>query len=164
MHDRSVMTILRTSSMLWLATLGLLIACDRDDVSGSHRSGHALGVANTQPVSTIPQTSQSADQPAGGVTTSVEGQTVDRLTSVRCALESSCDRVGSGKTFVSRDQCLKQIRASVTGDLDSFQCDKGFDTNAVETCATAIEHFDCGLAFATIDTVPACRSADLCGN
>jgi hypothetical protein len=158
------MKILRTSSMLTLATLGLLCACDRNDTTSStynHQS--PPGVANTQPTSTIPPGVQSADEPAGGMATSVEGQTVDRLASVRCTLESSCGRVGAGKTFAARDQCETQMRAGLRIDLDTYHCDKGFDTNAVETCATAIQRFDCGRSFATLQTVPACGSTELCG-
>jgi hypothetical protein len=168
MQGARAMNILRRTGALSLAMMGLLFACDRaNNDNSTNGPPDKPGVANTQPTTPMPPAAtptQAADQPvtAGAAGPNVDATTVDQLAAQRCALETTCQRVGLGQTYSTRDECLTQMHASIRSDLASYDCASGFDRSQVQQCMAAIQRFDCGHAFATIQTVAACRANVLC--
>ena len=99
---------------------------------------------------------------AGAPGPSVDATTVDQLAEERCALETTCQRVGLGKPYSTRDECLTQMHANIGSDLTAYDCASGFDRSQVQQCMAAIQRFDCGHVFTTIETLAACRANVLC--
>jgi hypothetical protein len=88
---------------------------------------------------------------------------VDRLSSARCDRETACDNVGDGKKYASRQVCLDKMHGDIANDINSYQCPRGIDANAVSQCLTAVGNEECGAhPIEAITRMDKCRSGAMC--
>jgi len=87
---------------------------------------------------------------------------IDRLTNARCDHAQSCDEVGEGKKYASRDLCVEGNRASTANDLNAVECPRGIEQGAVDRCIDAMKKQPCGVSLANISAVYECRTQALC--
>jgi hypothetical protein len=88
---------------------------------------------------------------------------VDRLSSSRCDREATCDNVGDGKKYASRQVCIDKMRGGIANDINSYQCPRGIDATAVSQCLTAIGNEECGAhPIEAITRMDKCRSGAMC--
>jgi Family of unknown function (DUF6184) len=92
----------------------------------------------------------------------VDTATVGALATARCNRELSCNNVGSGLKYASRDVCLDDLRGAIANDLNSYTCPGGFDRTGVEHCIAAIENEACDHPLDTIQRIEKCRTDALC--
>ena len=95
--------------------------------------------------------------------------TVYDLATARCDRELSCNAVGSGLEYGSRDECIDEMRGTIASGLQVDQwptgarlCPGGFDRAQVERCRTAIEDEDCHDLLEPIQRLHDCRTVALC--
>src|SRR5262245_29202295 len=56
----------------------------------------------------------------------------------RCDREATCDNVGSGKTFASRNACVDELRDKTRDELKASECPGGIDDVQLEKCLAEI--------------------------
>jgi hypothetical protein len=144
----AMMNKIRTMGALSIATMGLLLACEHaEDTSAAApgtNTGHwEVGATNTQ--------ANRAD-----------AAIVEKLSTTRCDREQTCNNVGGGQKYVSRDVCMQQMRGSIANDLNTYDCPRGIDGNEVEHCVMAIKNEECSNPLDTITRMQKCRSGALC--
>jgi hypothetical protein len=130
------------------ATLGLVLAC---------------GGANEGTITGPPSPPATPVQP--GVTNAqnaADSSTVTRLASARCDREQSCNNIGAGQKYVSREACVDDIRASSAADLNATSCPRGLDQDMVDRCLSAIKSEKCDHPLDTITRIGDCQSYHLC--
>jgi hypothetical protein len=133
------MNIRRISSASFVTFV--LIAC------GGARGGAVPG----SPANETTVTSQRADKAV-----------VDRLAAARCDQEEGCRNVGPGGKFASREVCLDQLRGKIGNDLNTYDCPRGLDSDAVERCLAAIHAEECSHPFDTLARYDKCRTRAIC--
>jgi Family of unknown function (DUF6184) len=131
---------LRTMCGISLVTMGLLAAC-----GGSNREP---AVPGTSPGVTNAQMADSA--------------VVGRLATARCDREQTCNNVGAGQKYVSRENCMDQMRGSLANDLNAYECPRGIDEERLDRCMAAIRNEECGHPLDTIGRMDKCRTGSLC--
>ncbi|MGA3122965.1 MAG: DUF6184 family natural product biosynthesis lipoprotein [Polyangiaceae bacterium] len=105
----------------------------------------------------------SAPQPTTAQARSVDGATVDRLSSARCDREQDCNNIGDGKKYASRQVCTDQFHGSIANDLNSYKCPGGLDPAAVQRCLAAIGNEECGVhPLESLTRIDDCRSGAMC--
>jgi hypothetical protein len=88
---------------------------------------------------------------------------VDRLSNARCDREAACNNVGDGKKYASGQVCLDKMHGSIANDINTYQCPRGIDGNAVQECLTAIGNEECGAhPIEAITRMDKCRSSAMC--
>jgi hypothetical protein len=87
---------------------------------------------------------------------------VDKLASARCDREQSCNNVGGGQKYASRDVCMDQMRGSLANELNAYDCPRGIDEAQLGECMTAIRNEECGHPIDTISRMAKCRTSALC--
>jgi hypothetical protein len=87
---------------------------------------------------------------------------VQKLSAARCDQEQQCKNVGPGAKFASRTVCLDQLRGGMANDLNAYDCPRGLDRDAVDSCMAAIKTEDCGHPFDTLKRYDKCRTGALC--
>jgi len=85
---------------------------------------------------------------------------VDSLVAARCDQEQSCNNIGAGAKFASRQVCSHQFRGNIGSDLSGFTCERGLDSDAVDRCMTAIKSEAC----TELTRFDKCRTASICVN
>jgi hypothetical protein len=130
-----------------ISLLALLIACDR---GGGENSGNGpSGAATGQSGVTNPQAA-------------VDTTTVGQLASARCDREVSCNNVGGGQKYASRQVCMDKLRGQIANDLNSYTCPGGFDSAGLSQCMAAIKNDECSHPFDTLKRIDKCRTDALC--
>jgi hypothetical protein len=132
-------TIIRAACGLSLVAGGFLVACggsNREPVAAS-----GTGVTNAQ---------------------NADSAIVGKLAAARCDREQSCNNVGAGAKFVSRDVCMDDMRGSLANDLNTYNCPRGIDEGQLDRCMTAIRNEECGHPLDTITRMDKCRTGTLC--
>jgi len=89
---------------------------------------------------------------------------VDRLVTARCDQEQSCNNIGAGAKFASREVCSDKLRGNIGNDLNGFNCQRGLDSQAVDRCMMAIKSEECSHPFDTLTRFDKCRTASICMN
>jgi Family of unknown function (DUF6184) len=89
---------------------------------------------------------------------------VDKLSEARCAREETCHNVGNGLEYASRDTCSQAMRGSLGNDLNSYNCPRGINNAALDSCEAAIRDESCGHPLDTIQRLEKCRTGNLCMN
>jgi hypothetical protein len=92
----------------------------------------------------------------------VDAHIVDRLSSARCDRETTCNNIGAGHKYASREVCMDQIRGDLGNDLNTYNCPRGIDEGAVDQCMGAIRAEDCGHPLDTLSRVEKCRTGAMC--
>ena len=83
----------------------------------------------------------------------------DRLTSATCDRELSCNRIGTGRTYTSKDSCSRHVEAASKQQLT---CPNGVQQAALASCLKAVRLAPCGGGSAAVAALPACRASVLC--
>jgi hypothetical protein len=87
---------------------------------------------------------------------------VEQLAAARCYREDSCDNVGGGRRYASRDVCMEQMRGSIGNDLNTYNCPLGIDREKLERCRLKIHEEKCGDPIASFNRASACQEGALC--
>ncbi len=131
----------------WIGSLGLLALAAACNSPGQ---GNAMpGTPEMQ--ATVTPTSSTADKAV-----------VERLASARCDQEEGCKNVGPGAKFASRNVCMDQLRGTIGNSLNTYNCPKGLDIDAVDRCMAAIGGEQCSHPFDTLSRFEKCRTDLVC--
>jgi hypothetical protein len=130
--------LIRAMCVSSFVSTGLLIAC-----GGSNQAPAVSGTGVTS--------AQTADSAI-----------VSKLAAARCDREQTCDDVGAGKKYVSRDVCMDQMRGSLANDLNAYDCPRGIDESQLDRCMTAIRSEECSHPLDTLSRMEKCRTGALC--
>jgi hypothetical protein len=85
-----------------------------------------------------------------------------QLAGARCDHEQSCNNVGPGKKYASRQSCMDQLTASTFDDLNAYNCPKGIDRASLSHCMQSIQSRDCGFSLSALTGSDQCGSGSLC--
>lgn len=142
MHGDSAMNnLIRATFGFWVGTTGLLVAC-----GGANQEPPVAGTGVTSA-----QSAQKADSAIVG-----------KLSAARCDREQTCNNVGTGQKYVSRDVCMDQMRGSLANDLNSYECPRGIDETQLDKCMNSIRSEECSHPLDTISRMEKCRTGALC--
>ena len=144
-------------------------ACEHSDPNTASAPVHSpdqenhlgSGAASLNP----PGQGPSLDNRMGSASTqapNLDGAVVNELATARCDREQSCNNVGHGQKYASRDVCMDQMRGSLANDLNAANCPSGIDQPAVDKCMAAIRAEDCGHPLDTLARLEKCRTSALC--
>lgn len=89
-------------------------------------------------------------------------EVVPRIAEAQCDRESSCDHIGIGGRWESRDACLAQQRGAARNHFENALCNGGVDTTVLASCLAALRAGGCGDLTSNIETTAACRTTALC--
>ena len=130
-----------------LATAGYLFGCEHNEGS------NAAAVPDTR-AGQYGATSAQAE--------AADTAIVDRLSTVRCERELSCNNIGQGRKYASLQVCTDQMRGAMANDLNSYKCPQGINRDQVEHCMAAIRNEQCDHPLDTITRMDKCRANQLC--
>ncbi|AKV02819.1 hypothetical protein AKJ09_09482 [Labilithrix luteola] len=85
-----------------------------------------------------------------------------RIAEAQCDREATCDHIGSGGRWESRDACLAQQRGIARDHFENAACNAGVNTTVLASCLAALRAGGCGDVTSNIDATPACRTTALC--
>jgi hypothetical protein len=145
------MNTTQTIRALSLLTTGLLFACEHTD------RGEANTAAPGTNVTAGPQVGATSAQAANA-----DAAIVQQLSAARCDREQTCNNVGGGQKYASRNVCMEQMRGSIANDLNTYECPRGIDRNEVEHCVVAIKNEECSHPLDTITRMEKCRTGLMC--
>ncbi|HEX5100165.1 MAG TPA: DUF6184 family natural product biosynthesis lipoprotein [Polyangiaceae bacterium] len=94
--------------------------------------------------------------------TAQNASAVSSITQARCEREARCNNIGNGKKFESRDECVTKTRADWRDDLNARECPNGVVSSQLASCVSQIKDENCSNVVEKLETVLACRTADLC--
>ncbi len=137
----SSMKLLRTMPVL--AIVAWLSAC------GTIHGPAVTGTPEGQTGVTRPQ--ESADT-----------EVVDKLAAARCDFEQACKNIGPGAKYASPSACMEDVRGHIASKLNTQDCPRGLDSNAVDRCMAAIRSDECSHPFDTLTRFDTCRATALC--
>jgi hypothetical protein len=86
----------------------------------------------------------------------------DRRATARGNRAETCDEIGPGKKFISRDVCLQDARGKMRQELNSYDCPRGVAESAIDTCMTSMEQKGCGFSFNNLFSENKCDRRSLC--
>jgi hypothetical protein len=98
--------------------------------------------------------------PTTGATIRPNEPAPSALSRQRCAHEVMCGRVGPGKTFASRAECVRAAERDERAWIGS--CPDGVDEEQMQRCADTITATHCADAIDVLDDVADCRRFELC--
>ncbi len=108
---------------------------------------------------------KSSDRGATTTTTttaaSMNADAVQQIAAARCDRELSCNNVGTGRKYVTRDSCIDELHGSVQSDLRGDQCGR-VDRAQLDKCLADIRGERCDHPLDTIARLSACRTGTLC--
>jgi len=97
---------------------------------------------------------QAREQAVAGV--------LDRITKATCDREQSCNTIGPGATFGSRQECQDTVRAKYARDLSVASCPGGMDKNALDDCLTSLDAGQCSGPGDSITRDASCSTKSIC--
>jgi hypothetical protein len=91
-----------------------------------------------------------------------QSQARDRATAETCNRYASCEQIGAGKAYATRESCEVDWRAKWESGWPPAECDGKIDQAQLEICLTAIHATDCN-AFDVLYTIGTkCPKARIC--
>jgi len=105
------------------------------------------------------------NEPARPGTTAATAQNssaVASITQARCDREARCNNIGNGKKYESRDECVMKTRTDWRDDLNARECPNGVVSSQLASCVSQIKDENCTNVVEKLETMMACRTADLC--
>jgi hypothetical protein len=130
--------IVRLSSFASVIAAGLLCAC---------------GASNQE--SAVPETGVTNAQRS-------DSAVVGKVSRARCDREETCNNIGAGQRYASREVCMDQLRGGLANDLNADQCPRGIDEAQLDQCLSAIRGEACNHPLDTLSRIEKCRSSALC--
>jgi hypothetical protein len=112
---------------------------------------------------------QTAVQPVAGTAPSMgvtnrqneaAARVVERLTYARCEHEQTCNNIGNGRRFATREVCIDSMRGTSANALNAYRCPHGIDEGALDVCLASLRSGQCGGGF--LEKGPGCNDSDLC--
>ena len=100
--------------------------------------------------------------PASGATTQGGQATASKITTARCEREVTCNNVGEGKSYATKDACMNELGHNAKVDFREEECPKGVNSARVDTCLTDIRNERCGNPIDSLERVESCRRGKLC--
>jgi hypothetical protein len=92
----------------------------------------------------------------------VDSHFSDDVARARCDREQTCNNVGVGKTYATRDVCVEKFRADTSNDFTKSSCPNGLSRPALEKCMADIRGERCDNPLDTISRLSACSKSSLC--
>jgi hypothetical protein len=138
------MKTIQTKCAVLASIAGLVLACGGVNGPAATGTPQSPGVANAQ----------------GGA--QGDAAIVERLAEARCDREQACNHIGPGAVYASRGVCKEQVHGSIANDLNTYNCPRGLDGEAIDRCMAAIKGEECGHPFDTLVRYEKCRNAALC--
>jgi len=123
------MNTVNTASGLALVAMGILVVC----------CASPQRMASPQPVApgTEPRPGAISEQAVA------DGAVVERISAARCDRNQSCDRIGPGANYRDRNDCMSQMRALVSRDLNASRCPGGMGEVGVSRCIRSLHDAEC---------------------
>ena len=87
---------------------------------------------------------------------------IQRITAARCDREVSCNNIGSGKAYNTREACANELGHDKRADLRAEECPRGISEPDLNDCLTDIKSEKCGNPLDSISRLAACRKGKLC--
>lgn len=141
-------TSTRLAAGLSLLTGLILVGCVHDNAPTANPPSPAEGTG-------IPEGVTNAQNTA-------DLRIADRLATARCERAKSCNDIGAGKKYISRDLCMQEVRGNIANDLTGYNCPHGLDNSAVDRCAAAIDSEACGGSRESLSHMSECKTDVLC--
>jgi hypothetical protein len=118
-----------------------------------------LACASSHNTAAVPNTATTP-----GVTNAqrADMQVVEQLATARCRHEQTCNNVGPGKTYVTADICMQQMRGSTADELNAYNCPRGISEPGLKHCLMAIDNQQCGNMIDSLATSNDCRNSVMC--
>lgn len=160
-----------TFPVVLLASAGILVAgCEHPDernvATASPAPASAPEPVSHPTMSPAPSPAPAQAPRAMGATNVQPGSVatvIERLATARCNREQTCDNVGNGKKYASRQVCMEQLRGGIANDLNPYQCPGGIDGAAVDACISAVGAEECGAhPIEAITRIDKCRNGAMC--
>jgi Family of unknown function (DUF6184) len=116
------------------------------------------------PTANLPRPAEGTGVPEGvtNAQNTADLRIAGRLADARCERAMACNDVGAGKTYVSRELCMQQVRGNIANDLTGYSCPHGLDNGAVDRCAAAIDGEACGSSRESVSHMTECKTDVLC--
>jgi hypothetical protein len=140
------MKTIRSVGALSIAT-GLLLAIG----CAQHPSQSAVAAPGTPPPTGVTNAQNASDT-----------RIVDQLASAHCDHEATCDNLGPGKKYMSRQVCIDQSRGSIAQDLNAYSCPGGIDQGALDGCLASLRQQGCSSSFTHLFSQDKCAAGALC--
>jgi hypothetical protein len=143
MAQRLLLAGLMITKTLTTVAVGsfLLIACAHDG-------------AVDQPATT------SGSYPAAAAPVSTHA--IDEIVTARCDREQTCNNVGSGHTYATRDVCVGKLRADNQNDLTNASCPNGISRPGLDKCLADIRGERCDHPLDTLARLNSCARGSIC--
>jgi hypothetical protein len=89
-----------------------------------------------------------------------DDQAVSQIAATRCDQQASCNNIGAGRRYATRDACKAQFERTTRRRLNPETCAAGVDLTRVDACLAEIKKESCD----PVDTeqMDACRKSALC--
>lgn len=114
-------------------------------------TGEGAGAASSERgTSTIPST--------GGPV----AEAVGRLAQARCDRDTSCNRIGRGRTWPTQDACLAHQRERLAPAASALGCARGVDGVQLGMCLNAVRAQACDDLRVELTALPECAENALC--
>jgi hypothetical protein len=84
------------------------------------------------------------------------------LATSRCERARACNDIGAGKTFVSLNLCMQEVRGNIANDLTSYKCPHGLNSDGVDRCTAAADSESCGHSRDSLSHLEECKTEALC--
>lgn len=133
------------SATAWVLTAGVLLAV------GCEHANNSQAVAGTAPPEGVTNEQNAATQ---GV--------VDQISYARCDHEQTCNNIGEGRKYATREVCMDQVRGDTANQLNAYNCPRGIDQKGLNSCLSSLRSGDCGVSLDTITRESNCRDHSLC--
>lgn len=86
---------------------------------------------------------------------------VEAIAQRRCDLAQRCDRIGPGKRYDRRLECVFHTRAEWSEELNAIACPRGVDEGRLNACLHELETENCADAD-TVSRRPNCLASAIC--
>jgi hypothetical protein len=90
------------------------------------------------------------------------GGVLDRIVKATCDREQSCNTIGPGATFGSRQECENDARGKYAKDLNVANCPGGIDQGGYEDCLTSLDSGQCSGPGDSITRGATCSTKSIC--
>jgi hypothetical protein len=132
----------------WAAAAGLALTMV---VIGCEHAETRTPVAGTAPVEGVTNQQNAAAE-----------RVVERLAYARCDHEQACKNIGNGRKYVTSEVCMDQVRGNTANDLNAYNCPRGIDQKALDTCLEALRSSGCNFSLDALNRDNNCRSGAMC--
>jgi hypothetical protein len=89
----------------------------------------------------------------------------ERIAEARCKQEASCNAIGPGAAFGSKELCMQAMRADAAEELAGTDCMDGVADRYLNACLAEVASSACSAASGSFDRLRsyrACRTASIC--